>query len=74
MAAFYGVAQLRAEVVERFGERWYKDPAAGEFFRDLFRRGDSWTLAEMLQYLGYEEGLNPDYLIADYRARYDALK
>jgi hypothetical protein len=74
MAAFYGVAQLRAEVVERFGERWYKDPAAGEFFRDLFRRGDSWTLAEMLQYLGYEEGLNPDYLIADYQSRYDELQ
>jgi hypothetical protein len=74
MAAFYGVAQLRAEVVDRFGPQWYKDPAAGEFFRDLFRRGDSWTLPEMLQYIGYEEGLSPDYLIADYQARYDELK
>lgn len=74
MAAYYGMAQLRAEVRERFGERWYKDPAAGEFFRDLFSRGDSWTLGEMLQYIGYEEGLNPDYLIADYQARYDELR
>jgi len=74
MAAFYGVAQLRAKVVERFGPRWYKDPAAGEFFVDLFRRGDAWTLPEMLKYIGYDEGLNPDYLIAEYRARYDELK
>ena len=74
MAAFYGAAQLRAKVVERFGPEWYRDPAAGEFFVDLFRRGDAWTLGEMLQYIGYEEGLNPDYLIAEYQARYDALK
>jgi len=74
MAAYYGAAQLRAEVVRRFGSQWYQDPAAGEFFRDLFRRGDAWTQAEMLEYIGYEEGLNPDYLIAEYRARYDELR
>jgi hypothetical protein len=73
MAAYYAVAQLRAKVVEKFGPKWYKDPAAGEFFRDLFRRGDAWTLEEMLQYIGYEEGLDPDYLVADYRGRYEAL-
>lgn len=74
MAAFCAAAQLRAKVVEEFGERWYKDPAAGEFFKNLFRRGDSITVTEMLQHTGYPEGLNPDYLIAEYRARYDALK
>lgn len=74
MAAFYGTAQLRAKVVERFGPQWYKDPAAGEFFVDLFRRGDAWTLPEMLRHIGYDEGLNPDYLIAEYRARYDELR
>jgi hypothetical protein len=74
MAAYYGAAQLRAEVVERFGPEWYRDPAAGEFFVDLFRRGDSWTQGEMLEYIGYEEGLNPDYLIAEYQARYEELQ
>lgn len=74
MAAYYAVAQLRAKVVETFGPKWYKDPAAGEFFQELFRRGDAWTQEEMLQHIGYEEGLNPDYLVAEYRARYEALK
>lgn len=74
MAAYYATAQLRAKVVEKFGPRWYKDPAAGEFFKELFRRGDAWTLEEMLREIGYPEGLNPAYLIAEYRARYDALK
>lgn len=73
MAAYYAVAQLRAAVVEKFGPKWYKDPAAGEFFKELFQRGDAWTLEEMLQHIGYAEGLNPEYLIAEYRARYEAL-
>lgn len=74
MAAYYAAAQLKVAVTERFGPRWYKDPAAGEFFRDLFRHGDSWTVDEMLRYVGFEEGLNPEYLIADFKARYEELK
>jgi len=73
MAAEYAAAQLRAKVVERFGERWYKDPAAGDFLKGLFAQGDSWTVDEMLRYAGCAEGLNPDYLIAEYKARYDEL-
>jgi hypothetical protein len=72
-AAYYAAAQLRAKVVEKFGSRWYKDPAAGEFLKALFRQGDSITVTEMLQQIGYAEGLNPAYLIAEYQARYDAL-
>ena len=74
MAAYYGATQLRAKLREDFGSRWYKNPAAGEFFKELFARGDAWTLTEMLQRIGYDEGLNPDHLIAEFRARYDALK
>ena len=74
MAAYYAAAQLRAVVVEKFGPKWYKDPAAGEFFKELFQQGDAWTLEEMLQQIGYAEGLNPDYLIAEHQNRYDALK
>ncbi len=73
MAAYYGAAQLRAKMMEEFGPRWYKDAAAGEFLKGLFRKGDSITLTEMLQQIGYDEGLNPDYLIAEYQARYDEL-
>ena len=74
MAAYCGATQLRAKLREDFGSRWYKNPAAGEFFKELFARGDAWTQTEMLQRVGYDEGLNPDYLIAEFRARYDALK
>ncbi len=73
-AAYYAAAQLRAKLREDFGPRWYKDPAAGNTLKDLFRRGDSITVTEMLQQVGYPEGLDPAYLIVDYRARYDALK
>jgi hypothetical protein len=74
MAAYYGATQLRAKLREDFGSRWYKNPAAGEFFKELFARGDAWTLGEMLQHIGYEEGLNPDYLVAEHQRRYDELK
>ena len=74
MAAYYAAAQLRAVVVEKFGPKWYKDPAAGEFFKNLFLQGDGITVTEMLQQIGYAEGLNPDYLIAEHQTRYDALK
>lgn len=74
MAAFYGAAQLKAKMVEKFGPRWYKDPAAGEMLKGLFKQGDTITLDEMLKQIGYAEGLNPDYLAADYKARYEALK
>ena len=74
MAAYYAAAQLRAKVVEQFGPRWYNDPAAGDFLKGLFRQGDGITVTEMLRQLGYDEGLNPDYLIVEYQARYDELK
>ncbi len=74
MAAEYAAAQLHAKMDEKFGPRWYKDPAAGAFLKDLFRHGDSWTVDEMLKYVGFPEGLEPDYLIAEYKARYEELK
>ncbi len=74
MAAFYAAAQLRAKLVAAFGPRWYKEPAAGALLKGLFRQGDSITVTEMLQQIGYPEGLNPDYLIKEFRARYEELK
>jgi len=74
MSAFYGAAQLKAKMVEKFGPRWYKDPAAGEMLKGLFKQGDALAIDDMLKQIGYAEGLNPDYLAADYKARYEALK
>jgi hypothetical protein len=73
MTAWYAEAQLRAELEERFGVRWYKDPAAGEFLRNLFWKGDAWETEEMLRYIGYE-GLDSSYLAADFAEMYEAFK
>ena len=73
-AAFYAAAQLKAVVVAKFGPRWYKNPATGEFLQGLFRQGNGPTVDEMLRQIGYPEGVNPDYLVAEYKARYDEIK
>jgi hypothetical protein len=73
MTAWYAEAQLRAALEKRFGIRWYKDPAAGEFLRDLFWRGDSWETEDMLRYIGYD-GLDPSYLAADFAEMYGTFE
>ncbi|UCE26686.1 MAG: hypothetical protein JSW52_10105 [Candidatus Coatesbacteria bacterium] len=73
MTAWYAEAQLRAKLEDEFGVRWYKDPAAGEFLKDLFRRGDSWETEDMLRYIGYD-GLDSSYLATDFAEMYDTFK
>jgi len=73
MTAWYAEAQLRAKLEEKFGERWYKDPAAGAFLRELFFRGDSWSTEEMLSYIGYE-GLDSSYLARDFAEMYASFE
>jgi hypothetical protein len=73
MTAWYAEAQLRANLEDEFGVRWYKDPAAGEFLRDLFWRGDSWETEDMLRYIGYD-GLDSSYLAADFAEMYETFK
>jgi len=74
MTAWYAEAQLRNKLEELYGERWYKDPAAGEMLKDLFVQGDSITVDQMLQQIGYEQGLDAKYLIDDFEEMYDRFK
>lgn len=73
MTAWYAEAQLRAKLEDEFGERWYKDPSAGEFLQDLFLHGDSWETEDMLRYIGYD-GLDSSYLAADFAEMYETFK
>jgi hypothetical protein len=43
---------LRAHLVERFGERWFAEPAAGELLRDIWSKGQRAHAEELLGELG----------------------
>ncbi|MCP4228971.1 MAG: hypothetical protein GY771_02335, partial [bacterium] len=74
MTAWYAEAQLRSKLEESYGERWYKDPEAGDMLRGLFVQGDSITVDQMLQQIGYEQGLDANYLIEDFEEMYARFK
>ncbi|UCE25991.1 MAG: hypothetical protein JSW52_06370 [Candidatus Coatesbacteria bacterium] len=60
--AYIAEAQLVAKLEEKFGERWYKDPAAGEFLRSLYAKGNAIGAEGLCKELGYD-GLDMEYLI-----------
>jgi hypothetical protein len=74
MTAWYGEAQLRNRLEELYGERWYKNPAAGEFLRTLFVKGDSITIDQLMREVGYEQGLDASYLLGDFEEMYARFK
>ncbi|MCP4228972.1 MAG: hypothetical protein GY771_02340 [bacterium] len=74
MTAWYAEAQLRSKLEELYGELWYKDPEAGDMLRGLFAQGDSITVDQMLQQIGYEQGLDAKYLIEDFGEMYARFK
>ncbi|MFL5840237.1 MAG: hypothetical protein ACJ77Z_07280 [Thermoleophilaceae bacterium] len=43
---------LRAHLVERFGERWFAEPAAGELLREIWGKGQRAHAEELLAELG----------------------
>ena len=74
MTAWYAETQLRNKLEELYGDRWYKDPEAGDMLRGLFVQGDSITVDQMLQQIGYEQGLDAKYLIEDFEEMYQRFK
>ncbi len=72
--AYIAEVQLRYKLKELYGERWYKDPAAGELLKGLFVQGDSITADEMLRQIGYEHGLDASYLLDDFDEMYQVFK
>jgi hypothetical protein len=60
--AYIAEAQLVAKLEEKFGERWYEDPAAGEYLRSLYAKGNAIGAEGLCRELGYD-GLDMEYLI-----------
>jgi len=57
----------RAHLTERFGEAWFREPAAGDFLREIWRHGQRLGADELLgEVLGEE--LRFDALAADFAA------
>lgn len=78
--SFYGVnyieawflaAQLRAVLVQRFGEEWWNSPEAGEFLQELWSYGSEMCPDEIARLIGYE-GLDSSYFIAEVRRAYES--
>jgi hypothetical protein len=60
--AYIAEALLTAKLEEKFSERWYKDPAAGEYLRALYAKGNAMGAGGLCKEVGYD-GLETDYLI-----------
>jgi hypothetical protein len=60
--AYVAEAQLAAKLESGFGERWYKNPAAGEYLRGLYALGNSIEAEGLCKEIGYD-GLDTTYLV-----------
>lgn len=47
-------ASLAAALKARHGERWWRDPAAGETLRRSWSRGQEWNAQDVVAHLGYD--------------------
>lgn len=56
--------QLRRALTDRFGDRWFVTPSAGDFLTDLWRLGQKHSADELAQKLGYD-GLDAGPLIEE---------
>lgn len=77
--AFYGVnyieawflaAQVRAVLVERFGDEWWNSPEAGELLKELWSYGAEMCPDEVARLLGYD-GLDSSYFIAEVKRAFE---
>lgn len=47
--------QLREAMEDKFGERWFSEPRAGEYLRELWSYGQKYNADELVKTLGYGE-------------------
>jgi len=60
-------AQLRAYLRREFDEEWWRAGRAASFIKDeLWRPGRRHTAEEILGFMGYAEGFDPDLLAAEF--------
>ncbi|KPL04636.1 MAG: hypothetical protein AMJ90_00280 [candidate division Zixibacteria bacterium SM23_73_2] len=52
LRAWFMEAQLKKMLKEKYGERWYDNPEAGEYLRTLWATGSRWTGQEMAEFIG----------------------
>jgi len=58
---------LRRALLDRFGDAWYREPAAGAFLGELLSAGQRESAVQLAEQLG-EAGLTPDALIREVSA------
>lgn len=63
-------AMLRRRLKEDFGPKWFLDHRAGEYLKQLWSTGQKYKAEEIALQTGYPQGLDPSYLIQEFR---DAL-
>lgn len=59
LQAWIWEVQLRAHLKREFGDAWFRNPAAGDFLRELWQDGmqfDVWEIAQKLGYDGLDAG------------------
>ena len=70
LEAWFLAAQLRAVLVERFGESWWTQPSAGAFLRELWAMGAELSPEEIAVMLGFD-GLDSSYYIRELQRAYE---
>jgi len=54
--------QIRAALVEQFGEDWFRNEKAGAFLKELWSYGQKYTADELVKTIGYVD-LDPDPML-----------
>ncbi len=54
LRAWLAEAQLREKLVRDFGPDWFRCPAAGEFLKGLWAKGESWENEDLVRHIGAE--------------------
>ncbi len=54
LRAWLAEAQLREKLVRDFGPDWFRSPAAGEFLKGLWAKGESWDNEDLVRHIGAE--------------------
>ena len=57
-------AQLRSLLKDKYGSRWFSDPEAGKFLREMWSHGQKYDVEELAQMVGYH-GLDINPLVKE---------
>jgi hypothetical protein len=57
-------AQLRSRMIEKFGDKWFRNPQAGDFLAELWSNGQKFDVVELAQRIGFK-GLDVKPILAE---------